>query len=280
MRKIAIYIVLIAILISTTACGAKQKMEEKIAEKIVETAVGADVDIDGEEVTVKGENGEEVSIGSSEWPSSDFAKKLPEFKKGKITNAVSSEDYVMITVEEVEKQDFIDYYMEIIKSFTMDNNVQKALNSLAYTGNNAEGITMSIVYNVDEKSVNISGGKIESPDDGTKGFDNDAAYLSDVRFGELKWSVPEFAKKLPEFNGGKIDSISSYKNNINIIIKDVEEKDYDNYFQNVKKTFTQDSFDMKNSDSATFYGSDEEGFGITMSYTYNDKTFSISATQN
>jgi predicted small lipoprotein YifL len=47
MKKISYILIIITLLTLLTACGAKQKMEEKIAEKIIEQAIGgADIDID------------------------------------------------------------------------------------------------------------------------------------------------------------------------------------------------------------------------------------------
>ena len=58
MKKISYILIIAALLSAFTGCGAKQKMEEKIAEKVIEQAVGnADIDIDGEEVTIETEEG-------------------------------------------------------------------------------------------------------------------------------------------------------------------------------------------------------------------------------
>lgn len=280
MNKVAIYIILIALILSLTACGAKQKMEEKITEKIVETAVGGDVDIDGEEVTIKGENGEEVTVGGTDWPSSDIADKLPEFKKGEITSAVSAEGYLLIIVEKVDDQDFIDYYKDILKNYTINSNISKSYNGLTYMGSDKEGTLISLVYNADEKTLNISGGKAElSVEEESDIADSDVSYLSDVQFGDLNWSTPEFAKKLPEFKDGKIESISSFKNNVTIVLNSVDEKSFESYSGNIKKDFINDSFDIKNEETASYYGGDDSGFNITLTYNYKDKILSISASQ-
>ena len=65
MKKISYILIIITLLTLLTACGAKQKMEEKIAEKIIEQAIGgADIDIDGDEITIKSEEGD-VTFGST-----------------------------------------------------------------------------------------------------------------------------------------------------------------------------------------------------------------------
>ncbi|HBV68378.1 MAG TPA: hypothetical protein DEF04_09465, partial [Clostridiales bacterium] len=109
MKKLFIAVLLISLLLILASCGAKQKMEDKITEKIVEKTLGANVDIDGEEVTFKGEGGEEVTFGSTEWPDSEVGKKIPEFKKGKITSSANSDGYFLIMLEEVEQNDFNSY---------------------------------------------------------------------------------------------------------------------------------------------------------------------------
>ena len=78
MKKISCILIIIILSTLLTGCGARQKMEEKIAEKIIEQAVGdADIDIDGDEITIKTEDGD-VSFGSTEWPDSELSGKIPD----------------------------------------------------------------------------------------------------------------------------------------------------------------------------------------------------------
>lgn len=268
-------------ILSSSGCGAKQKLEEKIAEKIVETAVGGNIDIDGDEVTIKGENGEEVSFGSTEWPTSEIAKKIPEFKKGELTNVISSENGVMLVAEKVEEQDFNDYYKNIVKDFTKDSYFLASKDGVTYTGKNDNGLIASITYSLKDKALNINASQGEVSENTESDLpDTDTAFLSSITLGNMRWATPEFANKLPEFNGGKIESISSSKGYFTVIINEVEKDDYQKYYETLKGSFTVDAFEFNNAESASYYGGDDNGLNITLSYTYKDKLFSLSATKN
>lgn len=280
MKKLIIYLVIFAMILSSSGCGAKQKLEEKIAEKIVETAVGGNIDIDGDKVTVKGENGEEVSFGSTEWPTTELAKKIPEFKKGTLTNVISSETGVMMSVEKTEEQDFNDYYKNIVKDFTKDSYFLASKDGVTYTGKNDKGVIVSITYSLKDKALNISGSQGEISENTESSPDTDTVFLSNLTIGNMRWATPEFASKLPSFDKGKIESISSSKGYFTIIINEVEKDDYQKYYENIKGSFTVDAFEFNNAESASYYGGDDNGLNVTLSYTYKDKLFSISATKN
>lgn len=154
MKKVFIIIALALLLFMLGGCKAKQKMEDKLAEKVMESALGADVDIDGEEVTFKGENGD-VTLGSGEWPDSEIAQKIPEFKDGKITSAINSEGYVFIIMEEVKENDFKVYYEAIKSDFAEESYESKFEDIIAYSGKDSDGLTMIISYTISEKTLSI-----------------------------------------------------------------------------------------------------------------------------
>lgn len=157
MKKIS-YILIVLVLISLlTACGAKEKMEEKIAEKVIEQAVGnADIDIDGNEVTIKTEDGN-VTWGSTEWPDTQLSNKIPEFKKGKIVSVMNSEAYLMVIIEDVEEKDFMDYYEGVKREFSQESYETKSEDMIAYMGKNDEGISIMASYTMEDKTVSITG---------------------------------------------------------------------------------------------------------------------------
>lgn len=154
MKNIFILTILVIALLMLNGCGAKQKMEDKLAEKIVETALGTDVDIDGEEVTFEGEDGS-VTFGSSEWPDSELAKRIPEFKDGKITSVVNSEAYVFIIMEEVDENDFKDYLNDVKSKFTEEAYESKFEETIAYSASDTEGTAMIISYTTSDKTLSI-----------------------------------------------------------------------------------------------------------------------------
>ena len=78
MKKILICLLTFMLLFLFTGCGSKEKLGEKIAEKVFEEAGGGDLDIEGDKVTIKGDNGEKVTFGDNKWPT----KNIPELKDG------------------------------------------------------------------------------------------------------------------------------------------------------------------------------------------------------
>ncbi|MGI6685561.1 MAG: DUF6591 domain-containing protein [Bacillota bacterium] len=165
MKKIWIALLLVALMMSFTACGAKEKLENKvgeaIGEKILEEIGGGDVDIDGDKVTIKGEDGTEASFGGSEWPESDVLQTVPEFKEGTITSVMTSEAYAMIIIEEVKEQDFAEYYDEIKASFTKDAFEMNLDGIISYAAGNDKGISVQLSYDKENQTVSIAAGKAE-----------------------------------------------------------------------------------------------------------------------
>jgi hypothetical protein len=140
------------LLLSLAGCGTKKSIEEKAGEALVEEIMedaGAEVDVDGETVTIKGEDGEEMVFGETEWPTSDLAKNVPEFETGKVIAVVEANDSVMISLEEVAKEDFMDYLDIIKKDYTVDPMEANSEGNVTYLGGNSSGISVQLYY-VDE----------------------------------------------------------------------------------------------------------------------------------
>lgn len=85
--------VLLLSIISLSGCGVKKKVGQAITEKAIEKATGDKVDIDGDKITVKAEDGEEITYGGGEWPDTDLGKKIPKFNKGKIITAATEKNF-------------------------------------------------------------------------------------------------------------------------------------------------------------------------------------------
>lgn len=159
MKNISYILIIITLLSLFVGCGAKEKMQGKIAEKVIEQAVGssgAEIDIDGEEVTIKTEEGD-VTFGSTDWPDSELSNKIPKFNNGKIVSVMNSEAYLMVIVEEVEANDFMDYYEDAKVEFNQESYETKSDGMISYMGKNEDGISIVLTYNSEDKSVSISG---------------------------------------------------------------------------------------------------------------------------
>lgn len=162
MKKLAVLFLVTVLIVLPAGCGVKEKIENKVSEKLTETiiekAVGDEntkVDIDGDKITVKNEDGEELTIGGSEWPQVDY---LPEFKAGNIISVVKDgEGYVMIVLEEVEKKDYENYLEDIKKEFTEDVNQMELDEYTLFEGKNGKGYLVVIQFSPKDKSLTIIG---------------------------------------------------------------------------------------------------------------------------
>lgn len=165
MKKLLVALLVILLACSLLAgCGVKGKIEqkvgEKIAEKVVEKAISDEntkVDIDGDKITIKGKDGESLSLGLSEWPDIDY---LPEFKKGNIISAAKdAEGNVMIIMEKVDRKDFEDYVGVIKEDFTEETSEIQAEEYLVFEGKNAKGQRAAVQYYINDNSLTIIGKK-------------------------------------------------------------------------------------------------------------------------
>ena len=108
-KKISIVFLTVFFMLSLASCGLSEKSSEDIADKLVEgimdKAAGDDADIDYKDgkVTVKGKDGEEVTVGETKWPAElAAAGKVPEFKAGNIISSLVTENTFMVAIEGVE----------------------------------------------------------------------------------------------------------------------------------------------------------------------------------
>lgn len=156
MKKFIIGLLVLLLTLSFAGCGSKSKLEKKagveVTEKILKDA-GVDANIDGDKVIVKGEDGQELTIGAGEWPSSNIAKYIPEFKAGNIVSVMEAEDSVFIMIEDISEEDFTAYLEEIKKAFTNETYEMDTGNGIVYMAGNSESINVMLTY---EKEVGLS----------------------------------------------------------------------------------------------------------------------------
>lgn len=163
LRKVILILLVAALLFSVGACGAKKKLNEKVAEKItegiIEKATGGDakVNIDEGKITVKGENDEEYSFGGGEWPKSQAADLFPQFNKGKIISVMESDEMVMVILEEVEEKDF-EEYVEKLKDTGFKNDMTEISSGddRGFYANAGEGKDVNLAYSTVNKILTIT----------------------------------------------------------------------------------------------------------------------------
>lgn len=145
MKKILSCLLIFVLLFSFTGCGVKEKLGEKIAEKVFEEA-GGDLDMDGDKITIKGENGETVTFGDNKWPTSELAKNIPKFKDGTVNGVLESADSIVITLESVKEEEVPLYWETIKKDFPKDVYEMNSSGFSTFSGSSDEGLTVSLAY--------------------------------------------------------------------------------------------------------------------------------------
>lgn len=156
MKKIRICLLTFILLFAFVGCGAKEKLEEKIAEKVFEGAGGGDLDIDGDKITIKGDNGETMTFGDSVWPASELAKNIPEFKDGTVNGVMETPDSLVITVESVQKEGAFSYFETIKKDFPQDAIEMNAQDTVTFSGNNDAGINITLMYMSESLTITVT----------------------------------------------------------------------------------------------------------------------------
>jgi hypothetical protein len=148
---------------SLTACKSlSETAAEKAGEKIFEHATGGNIDIDGDTVTIKGDDGSNVTLGATEWPKDKIGKEIPELKDGTVTYVVNSDALCMIIVEKIKKNEYEDYLAKVKKAGFTHNEINysdAALQSIS--ADNGQGISFQLTYNAETEEINITVGKKE-----------------------------------------------------------------------------------------------------------------------
>lgn len=104
-----------ALLLGSVGCEA---IARKASEKVVENATGTKIDQDGDQVTIKGEDGREVTASSSdegiEMPK-DFPEDVPVYE-GKITASLKANEGSTLGIETADSvADVYDWYVGKVK---------------------------------------------------------------------------------------------------------------------------------------------------------------------
>lgn len=143
-NKVFIVMVIILAVLST---GCKKKIEEKIAEKIIEDATGGKVDISSGTTVMKSEEGTTTVGENLKWPSMGPLKEI----KATITAVMeASEDKVVMLMFTDMKKDYADDYLEYIKELGFES-IFEITNEegFTYEGQNDKSETVGFSYSND-----------------------------------------------------------------------------------------------------------------------------------
>lgn len=163
-KSTVLLLILLLILPLFSGCSFKKSLEDKVAEKITEgilekvTGDEADIELDGDNITIKGDDGSELTLGSEEWPKGKAIDLIPEFKNGTISSTMNSDTACVINLKDVEQEDF-ESYMEEVKSLgytkdsvDMDIDMVKSYYALSEKDNSQ----ISLTYSIENKEMMLS----------------------------------------------------------------------------------------------------------------------------
>ncbi len=163
MKKFLALFLTFTLAFSLVGCKSPSEMAgEKMAEKILESAMGAKVDIDGEKVTFETEDGVELAFGGNEWPTDKLAKDIPKLD-GNVTYVANSDVMCMIVVEKISSGEF-EKYLEKVKNAGYTNNEVSFSDSYTktYIADNGKDITFQLTYMLENEESTITVGKGEN----------------------------------------------------------------------------------------------------------------------
>lgn len=179
LRKIIFLATAVSMLLILTGCGLDKKIGESITEGILENAGSGDekvdVNLDGGDFSIttdegemnfdeeggytfKGEDGEAMTVSEdNEWPEGMAADLLPKLNKGKITYSMNLNNGCMMTIGEIELDDF-NKYVEKVKEegFTEDSSESKSDDFYAYGAYSDEQTYIYIYYTESEKVLSLT----------------------------------------------------------------------------------------------------------------------------
>ncbi len=165
MKRLFTLFLATVLLLSASSCGIKRKIEDKIGEavgeKMIEKMTGQEVDVDGDEITVKGEDGTEITFGSNEWPDNELMNEIPKFNEGSIVEATKSDALNVILINDVKQKDFENYRDKIKEKFTVDPVDISLDNVITFGGSNEKGIYVQVSYSIDDSTFTLSVSKNE-----------------------------------------------------------------------------------------------------------------------
>lgn len=145
------------------------------------TSGNVDIDDDGNVIirTSDESGGGEIAFGNTKWDKSKMhGIGAPD---AKINGSISSDEGTMYTISELSRDDAKNYIQMLKDEGFVYNSV--TIEDLSFVGTNEEGLTITILYNVESGEGSVVSGKVDPPSTDNTG---EAAYGS-----EKEWDSSE-----------------------------------------------------------------------------------------
>lgn len=271
-RKIFILFILLTIIISSLTTGCKKKIEEKIAEKIIEGTTGAKVDINKDTTTIKTEQGE-TKIGENlKWPK-DKMGNLPEVKAN-INMVMEDKEATlgMIYFSDMKKGD-AEKYIEAIKELKYESVFETSSDDgFMYSGKDEDGSEVVFSYSNDGAgSLSYTDKQfmfIENPYDGE--FTGDAPSAGDIDMtDDVPWPK-DFFNDIPELEGKITEVSSGSPQDKFVFVEYVTKEDALDYMEKLKDLgFVKAPSESVSGSSLNYEAGNEKGGYIVFSWSDN-----------
>lgn len=93
--------------------------------------------------------------------------------------------------------------------------------------------------------------------------------------GGKEWPKTDIMKNIPLLKEGKIVNVIESKDYVMISIEEISEKDFSQYINTVKKSFTKEVFELNTDDAISFAGGNDKGFSTQLIHSRTDNTATI-----
>lgn len=231
MKKTISCLLAILMLAALVGCGAKEKIAEKAAEEFIEGIGGGNVDIDGDNLTIEGEDGENFAAGDNlSWPG-DKMGDLPEPKAS--VSAVLNDDATQqctVAYQGMEKDD-AEAYVEKLKKLGYTGGMDLSDADMIMTsGYNSAGDKVDFIYNTTAKEGTISYARQaqQTQSDQTPGSQETDADMTDA----APWPS-DILPGIPEMQG-KIMDIVKGEGSVFVDLQYVEKADFQAFMQELQ----------------------------------------------
>ncbi len=261
-RKAFIISIILIVILATLTTGCKKKIEDKIAEKIIEDATGGKVDINKDTATIKTEQGETKVGDNLKWPK-DKMGNLPELKANIIMLTEDKDKTLVFLSFDSLKKDVAEKYVESIKELKYESVFETASgDGFMYSGKDEDGSEVVFSYfNDGTGSLSYTDKPFmfqENSNDGNSSGDSSQAEDIDMT-DDVPWPK-DFFKDIPELEGKIIEVSSSSPQDKFVYIEYVTKEDALDYIENLKKAgFTESPSESVSGGYVNYQASNENG---------------------
>ena len=132
-----------------------------------------------------------------------------------------------------------------------------------------EAVVEKVLEKATGSQVKIDGDKITIKDKETG---------ATTTFGSTEWPKTVL---IPEFKGGTITGVvDNGDGSALIIVEKVEKKDFENYYNNITKEFTNNTYELKTQETTSYGGENKNGYFVQIVYEEQSKSLTIATAKN